>query len=71
MDSRHVLTASHCLFDNGVRHKPGSCHVWVGAHDRPGGRCGEDTGQRVGVEMFITRDDYNKDTFANDLAILR
>ena len=28
-------------------------------------------GQRVGVEIFITRDDYDKDTFENDLAILR
>ena len=67
-----MLTASHCLYNNdGVRHKPGNCYVFAGAHDRPDGRCGEQTGQRVRVEMFITRDDYNKDTFENDLAILR
>ena len=70
--SRHLLTASHCLDgSDGARHKPDSCHVWVGAHDSPGGRCGADIGQRVGVEIFITRDDYDKDTFENDLAILR
>ena len=46
--------------------------MWAGAHDRPdGSRCGEETGQRVGVEMFIIRDDYNKENFTNDLAILR
>ena len=27
--------------------------------------------RRVEVEMFITRDDYNKENFTNDLAILR
>eukprot|EP00092_Neocalanus_flemingeri_P100620 GFUD01128542.1.p1 GENE.GFUD01128542.1~~GFUD01128542.1.p1 ORF type:complete len:335 (+),score=53.17 GFUD01128542.1:56-1006(+) len=72
LDSRHVLTASHCLYNqDGARHDPAICQVWTGAHDRPEGRCGKDTGQRVGVEEFITRDDYNKETFENDLAILR
>ena len=67
-----MLTASHCLYDyDGVMHRSEDSYVYAGAHDRPGGRCGDNTGQRVRVERFITREDYDKDTFVNDLAILR
>ena len=72
LDARHVLTAMHCLYDyDGEQHLAKESYVYAGAHDRPGGRCGDHTGQRVRVQSFLTRGDYDKDTFDNDLAILR
>ena len=52
-------------------HKPSESFVYVGAHDRPGGRCGDNIGRMIQVEEFILRPDYDKQTFENDLAILR
>ena len=52
-------------------HSPEETFVYVGAHDRPGGRCGTAIGQIVGVEEFITMGNYDPETFSNDLAVLR
>ena len=72
LDSRHVLTACHCLYSyEGEMHSPEETFVYVGAHDRPGGRCGTAIGQIVGVEEFITMGNYDPKTFSNDLAVLR
>ena len=72
LDSRHVLTACHCLYsDEGIMHRPEEAFVYAGAHDRPGGRCGTQIGQIVRVGEFITLGNYNHKTFSNDLAILR
>ena len=72
IDTRHVLTACHCLYNyEGVMHKPEETFVYTGAHHRPGGRCGEQIGQRFGVEEFITLGTYDMKTFSHDLAILR
>jgi len=72
LDSIHVLTAKHCLYNyGGELHNPSETFVYVGAHDRPGGSCGNNTGEALGVLEFITRDDYNETTYDNDIAILR
>ena len=72
LDNHHILTAAHCLYDyDGNMHKPSESFVYVGAHDRPGGRCGDNTGRMIQVEEFLLRSDYDKQTFENDLAILR
>jgi len=72
LDNHHILTAAHCLYDyDGKMHKPSESFVYVGAHDRPGGRCGDNVGRMIQVEEFILRPDYDKQTFENDLAILR
>ena len=78
LDSHHVLTAQHCLYDEqGALHSPEDCFIVAGAHTRPGGgvRCrGEgdrEDWQVVGVDSFYKREDYDSNTHANDIAVLR
>ena len=78
LDPLHVLTAQHCLYDDqGRLHSPERCFIIAGAHRRPGAgrRCGGEEERRnwqmVGVETFFMRQDYDKMTHVNDIAVLR
>ena len=72
LDTRHVLTACHCLYSyEGEMHSPRETFVYAGGHDRPGGQCGTDIGQAVRVKEFITQGNYEPKTFSHDLAVLR
>ncbi|SHO55787.1 S1 family peptidase [Vibrio quintilis] len=60
---RYVLTASHCV----NKMSPDDIEVSVGIHDLSN----EDTeGQRVGVQAIYMHEDYNANTFSNDIAII-
>ena len=73
MDSRHILTASHCLFDgNGIQHDPSESFVYAGAHDLPFNGClGDRWGQRIQALSFHGHEDYDKFNLDNDIAIVR
>ena len=70
VNHRYVLTAGHCLYDNNGRKIPVSwVKVVVGEHNMCDGV--NEGGQLIHVEHFIERSDYNKYTYANDIAILK
>ena len=73
LDSRHILTANHCLSDKyGVQHDPVHSFVFAGAHDLPIVGClGLRLGQRIQVLSFHGHKDYNRTSIDNDIAIVR
>merc|ERR1719495_2619952 len=73
LDSRHILTASHCLFNgNGIQHKPSESFVFAGAHDLPVIDCpGDKWGQRIQALSFHGHQDYDMNNIDNDIAIVR
>jgi len=73
LDSRHILTASHCLFDEyGIQHDPSTSYVLAGAHDLPVMGClGDKWGQQIQALSFHGHEDYDMNNIDNDIAIVR
>merc|ERR1711962_419914 len=70
INKRYVLTAMHCLFaQDGSKHPVERTKVILGEHNLCDGV--NEGGQEIAVERYIERDDYNKDTLKNDIAILK
>jgi len=70
LNKRYVLTAMHCLFDqNGQKHATSTVSIIMGEHNICDGL--NEGGQKIGVEKYVERSDYNTDTLKNDIALLR
>lgn len=65
IDSRHVLTAAHCL----TSVYPGSLRVVLGLHQRLNTNTGRT--QMIGVQRIFMHEQYHPVTQAHDIAILR
>lgn len=61
LDSKWILTASHCVYGQ----SPRSLQVLVGTNDLQSG------GTYYQVEKFITHERHNRPRFANDIAVIR
>lgn len=64
IDSKWILTAAHCLVDNGVTKKAEKINVLVGASNLIGG------GTRKTIKKVIIHPDFNEQTADNDIALL-
>ncbi len=60
-----VLTAAHCVYDEGVVVSPGRISVVVGRDDLT-----SSSGERISVTRIKTHPDYNEATNENDLALV-
>ena len=60
-----VLTAAHCVYDDGSLMSAGEIDVAMGVHDLT-----TDTGDRISVKRIVPYPDYNDDTYDGDLALL-
>ncbi|UJR25226.1 hypothetical protein I4U23_006578 [Adineta vaga] len=65
IDSRHVLTAAHCL----IGAYPNSLRVVAGLHERLNTNTGRT--QNIGVARIFIHEQYNSRTQAHDIAIIR
>ncbi|CAF4660528.1 unnamed protein product, partial [Rotaria magnacalcarata] len=65
IDSRHVLTASHCIGNN---NNPSAITITAGLHNKLNI---ETTRQVRAVERIFMHPDYNNQTTENDITILR
>ena len=65
IDTRHVLTAAHCLSGS----YPNSLRVIAGLHQRLNTNTGRT--QNIGVSRIFMHEQYNSMTQAHDIAILR
>ncbi|CAF0912400.1 unnamed protein product, partial [Didymodactylos carnosus] len=65
IDSRHVLTAAHCLTSTDIK----QYSIVTGLHDRA--NLGDGRAQRHEVEALFNHEQYNVDTNENDIAIIR
>ena len=65
IDARHVLTAAHCV----VGAYPGSLRIVAGLHHRLNTNTGRT--QIIGVQRIFIHEQYNGQTLAHDIAILR
>merc|ERR1719391_242996 len=70
INKRYVISAMHCLFDaSGEKHPVAKTSVIVGEHDI----CDEEIqGEKIPIEKFIERSDFNSGGFLNnDIVILK
>lgn len=65
-----VLTASHCLIDNGIVKKAASITVRLGEHNIAK-RTSNDAEQDFQVKIIITHPNFDSSTYLNDIAILK
>jgi secreted trypsin-like serine protease len=65
IDTRHVLTAAHCVTGT----NPGILRVVAGLHQRTNTNTGRT--QIIGVSRIFIHEQYNSNTLAHDIAILR
>ncbi|CAG7786563.1 unnamed protein product, partial [Allacma fusca] len=68
IDNYHILTAAHCLdqivFPSDIQ----KVKVYLGAHDL---EIGNPNQRRVNISKVIKHRDYNRQTWLNDIAMLR
>lgn len=66
IDSRHVMTAAHCIMDSNTKlRKIGATEVYLGIHDLT------KLNTPHKVEKFFYPKDYNQHDLYNDIAVLR
>jgi secreted trypsin-like serine protease/putative cell wall-binding protein len=65
IDASWVLTAAHCVIDEGATTAPGDIEVLVGATD-----LSTNEGTRVAVDEITVHEDYDIQTQRNDLALV-
>lgn len=65
VDRQWVLTAAHCMFDDGRRVTPGEIQVLVGTQSLASG------GTRLAVSAIRVIPGFNADTFDRDVAMVR
>jgi trypsin len=65
IDRQWVLTAAHCMFDDGVRVTPGAIQVLIGTQSLASG------GTRVAVSAIRVMPGFDPETFDRDVAVLR
>lgn len=65
VDRQWVLTAAHCMFDDGRRLSPGEIQVLIGTQSLASG------GTRVAVSTIRVIPGWNADSFDRDVAMLR
>merc|ERR1712126_359816 len=70
INKKNVLTAAHCVvFSDGSLAPADRSTVTVGEHDRCDGV--NEGGQEIAVDSFVPRNDWNRFSISNDVAIIK
>jgi len=68
IDDEWILTAAHCMVNNGSPLQPSVVNGMVGVHDIANS---EDGNQSLQIEEIFVHENYNSYTFDNDIALLK